>query len=107
MDLLEQFQSILNRESFKEALNAKYMVIFQNYRRDVEFVQQLYEENKQSPPLPRNAPLVAGNIMWARQLLSKIEKPMEKFSHITYLMNNKECKKIIKLYNRVNISSCS
>lgn len=45
--------------------------------------------------------------MWARQLLSKIEKPMERFSHIKYLMNNKECKKIIKTYNRVPILSIS
>lgn len=104
MNLLRQFEAILKRDSFKETLNAKYMVIFQNYRRDVELVQQTYELNKNSPPLPRNAPLVAGSIMWSRQLLSKIEKPMRKFAEIKFLMNNKECKKIIKMYNKVMTS---
>ncbi len=39
-------------------------------------IQKLYERHKQAPPLPRDAPPVAGNIMWARQLLRRIEIPM-------------------------------
>lgn len=41
----------------------RYMVIFQNYSRDLEAVQKLYEKHKYDPPIPRNAPPVAGNIM--------------------------------------------
>lgn len=40
-------------------------------------IQKLYERHKLAPPLPRNAPPVAGNIMWARQLLRRIELPMK------------------------------
>ena len=40
-------------------------------------IQKLYERHKLAPPLPRNAPPVAGNIMWARQLLRRIEVPMQ------------------------------
>jgi hypothetical protein len=32
------------------------------------------------PPIPRNSPPVAGNIMWARQLLRRIESPMQRFA---------------------------
>jgi dynein heavy chain len=39
-------------------------------------IQKLYERHKLAPPLPRDAPPVAGNIMWARQLLRRIEVPM-------------------------------
>lgn len=60
LNLLRQFQSILTRDSFQESLNAKYLVIFQNYGNDVEFVQRLYESKKNSAPLPHNAPLVSG-----------------------------------------------
>ena len=57
-------------------LAAKYQVVFQTYGRDLEAVQQLYESGKAAPPLPRNAPPVAGNVQWARQLLRRIEGPM-------------------------------
>jgi len=59
-------------------LAAKYVVIFQNYGLDLETVQKLYEKHKHAPPVVRNAPPVAGNIMWARQLLRRIEMPMKR-----------------------------
>lgn len=59
-------------------LAAKYVVIFQNYGNDLEAVQKLYEKHKHAPPVVRNAPPVAGNIMWARQLLRRIEIPMKR-----------------------------
>lgn len=62
-------------------LEAKYLVIFQHYGQDLEEVQRLYERHKHAPPLPRNSPPVAGNIMWARQLLRRIEVPMKRWAH--------------------------
>ena len=59
-------------------LAAKYQLVFQSYARDLETVQSLYEKHKAAPPLPRNAPPVAGNIQWARQLLRRIETPMKR-----------------------------
>ena len=51
--------------------------------------------------MPRNAPPVAGNIMWARQLLRRIETPMQHFAQNKALMATKESKKIVKTYNKV------
>ncbi len=70
-------------------------------------LQALYENNKHKPPVPRNAPPIAGNIMWARQLLRRIEEPMTRFATNKALMAQKESKKVIKTYNRVRDSgSC-
>ena len=52
-------------------------VIFKRYSKDIEKVQQYFESSKASPKLPRNAPPVAGHILWARQLLMQIELPMK------------------------------
>jgi len=101
LGLLLQFQSILQRDMLKQDLENKYLVIFQNYAQDLEAVQKLYEKNKYEPPIPRNAPPVAGNIMWARQLLRRIESPMQKFAQNKNLMSTKESKKIVKMYNKV------
>jgi dynein heavy chain len=79
-------------------------VIFQHYARDLEAVQAQYEAHKHKPPIPRNAPPISGNIMWARQLLRRIEEPMARFAQNKGLMAQKESKKVIKNYNRVSRS---
>eukprot|EP00002_Diphylleia_rotans_P021973 TRINITY_DN428_c1_g1_i1.p1 TRINITY_DN428_c1_g1~~TRINITY_DN428_c1_g1_i1.p1 ORF type:complete len:4548 (+),score=958.95 TRINITY_DN428_c1_g1_i1:229-13872(+) len=101
LNLLKQFQAILQRENLKADLDGKYMNVFMNYGEDLEAVQRIYEKNKQNPLVVRNAPPVAGNISWARQLLRRIEEPMKKFQENKSVMASKEAKKIIKVYNRV------
>nr|Q39575.1 RecName: Full=Dynein gamma chain, flagellar outer arm [Chlamydomonas reinhardtii]7KZM_C Chain C, Dynein gamma chain, flagellar outer arm [Chlamydomonas reinhardtii]7KZN_C Chain C, Dynein gamma chain, flagellar outer arm [Chlamydomonas reinhardtii]7KZO_C Chain C, Dynein gamma chain, flagellar outer arm [Chlamydomonas reinhardtii]8GLV_AD Chain AD, Dynein gamma chain, flagellar outer arm [Chlamydomonas reinhardtii]8GLV_AX Chain AX, Dynein gamma chain, flagellar outer arm [Chlamydomonas reinhar len=100
LSLLAQFQAIMQRETLQQDLENKYMVIFQNYAKDLDAVQKLYEKNKYEPPVPRNAPPVAGNIMWARQLLRRIEAPMQ-LAQNKNLLAAKESKKNIKTYNKV------
>jgi hypothetical protein len=62
--------------------------------------QKLYEKHKYAPPVPRNAPPVAGNIMWARQLLRRIEAPMAQFATNSDLLALKEARRIVKTYNK-------
>ena len=76
-------------------------MIFHNYGLDLETVQKIYEKQKNSPPMFRNAPPVAGNIVWARHLLRRIEDPMRNFKANKNIMATKDSKKIIKSYNRV------
>lgn len=101
LNLLQQFQTILQRETLKADLQDKYMVIFHNYGFDLEAVQTVYEKHKNNPPVPRNAPPIAGNIMWARQLLRRIEEPMRKFASNQTIMGSKEAKRVVRVYNRV------
>ncbi|CAG9462434.1 unnamed protein product [Pedinophyceae sp. YPF-701] len=101
LNLLAQFETILQRDTLKADLQDKYMVIFHNYGFDLEAVQGVYERHKSSPPLPRNAPPIAGSIMWARQLLRRIEEPMRRFSTNQSIMASREAKKIVRMYNRV------
>lgn len=99
--LLAQFQTVLHRDSLKQDLDAKFTVIFQNYGLDLEAVQKTYEKQKHSPPLPRNAPPVAGDILWSRQLLRRIEEPMRHFATNETIMKNRESKRIVRSYNQV------
>ena len=101
LTMLKKFQVILQRDSLKEDLDSKFMVIFHNYGLDLETVQRLYEKQKASPPSVRNAPPVTASIMWARQLMRRIEEPMLKFQQNKNLMQTKESKKIVKTYNRI------
>lgn len=55
------------------------------YAADLEAIQKLYEKHKAAPPLPRNAPPVAGKIMWAKHLLHRIEAPMARWAVMSAL----------------------
>jgi len=101
LNLLRQFQEILHRDSLRRDLDNKYMVIFKNYAQDLDAVQKIYEKSKHSPTLPRNAPPVAGDIMWSRQLLRRIEEPMRKFATNETIMKMKDSKRTVKTYNTV------
>jgi dynein heavy chain len=52
LNLLEQIQSILKRDTLKSDLEAKYMIIFQNYGLDLDAVQKNYEKHKVSIGCP-------------------------------------------------------
>jgi dynein heavy chain len=99
--LLHKFDSAIQRESLKGDLSSKYTNIFNNFGQDLIVIQHLYEKNKQSPPAMRNMTPIAGKVMWARQLLRRIEDPMKLFQNIKSIMTSKDSKKIVKLYNKV------
>eukprot|EP01059_Diplonema_ambulator_P031435 TRINITY_DN5765_c0_g1_i5.p1 TRINITY_DN5765_c0_g1~~TRINITY_DN5765_c0_g1_i5.p1 ORF type:complete len:4657 (+),score=1802.33 TRINITY_DN5765_c0_g1_i5:140-14110(+) len=100
--LLKKFHIILHQPHLKYDLDSKYMVIFHNYGLDLEHVQKMFDKNRASPPLVRNVTRVAGSIMWARQLLRRIEGPMKSFqSNRSIMTHQKECKKIIRTYNKI------
>ncbi len=68
---------------------------------DILFVQDLYSENKEHPPIARNLPPISGKIAWARQLYRRISGPIEVFQKNQDLMTLPETKKAIKKYNRL------
>uniref|UniRef100_A0A672TUF5 Dynein axonemal heavy chain 5 n=1 Tax=Strigops habroptila TaxID=2489341 RepID=A0A672TUF5_STRHB len=82
-------------------LNEKYIVVLQQYSQDIEFVQKLYQTQKENPPIPRNMPPVTGKIMWAQQLYRKIDHPMRVLKKKTTLLKTLEMKKAVKSYNKM------
>ena len=89
-------------------LEAKYARVLAAYARDLAAVQAQYERHKLKPPLPRNAPHVAGHILWARQLLRRIEVPMQRFAPPTlYLGPSRSLTPSFTLHFSENSSSQS
>jgi hypothetical protein len=101
LGLLELFAPLLRREEYRADLDTKYMLIFTTYGRELDHVKHLYERHKEHPPAARNTPPVAGAVAWARQLLRRIEKPMEVFQRQRAVLCAPEARPIIRTYNRV------
>jgi len=101
LQLLSSLHALMQRDSLKPYLSAKYLDVFNNFSHDLDAVSNLYETQKDNPPMPRDAPPVAGRIVWVRHLLKMIEVPMHKFREHTALMISRESKFIIKKYNQI------
>ena len=101
LKILNDFKRTLKRASVISTLDDKLNVIFKQYGKDLDQVQVLYEKHKQAPPMPRNMPPVAGNIIWSRHLLKRIEDPMKSFETNPSLLTTRDGKKIVKMYNKV------
>lgn len=63
-------------------IDEKYQSIFKSYGHDIEMVSRIYIKHKMDPPIGRDMPPVAGRIMWARQLYSRIQGPMDLFQKV-------------------------
>ena len=101
MLLLDQLRHTLQRDSLKDDLESKRLTIFQHFLGDLEVVSRSYEKLKNNPPLVRNVPPVTGNVLWARQLMRRIESPMQQFRNHQELMDLKDSKKAVKVYNKI------
>jgi dynein heavy chain len=101
MTLLDQLRHMLQRDSLKDDLESKRLTIFQHFLGDLEVVSRTYEKLKNNPPLVRNVPPVTGNVLWARQLMRRIESPMQQFRNHQELMDLKDSKKAVKVYNKI------
>lgn len=101
LELLDRLYHILYLPSLRAILEDKYWVIFCQFNDMLDSVQNLYERHKHSPPVVRNAPPVAGAIVWARQLYRRIEKPMLSFEKIPGLFDHREAAPIIRNFNHI------
>ena len=101
LTLLHKYRASFIASPCEPDLDSKLTIIFHNYGLDLTAVQEIYEKFKHNPPIARNMPPVAGNIMWARHLLKRIEDPMQRFEGNASVLASKESKKIIKTYNKV------
>jgi dynein heavy chain len=69
------------------------------FQRELEDLRDRYNEDRQSPLLPRNMPPVSGRIMWIRHLYRRMEESMEVFLTKPRVMRHRNVQKCIQLYN--------
>ncbi|MCQ2816423.1 MAG: hypothetical protein MJ252_04065, partial [archaeon] len=82
LKLLEKYEKILTKENLQENLKTEKLEIFSNYKRDIEFIQNQFDNSKVNPSLQRNMPTISGRIKWAKQLFNRIFPFINRFKDI-------------------------
>lgn len=80
-------------------LDERYLEAMEMFQEEIEQLRDKYNEERQSPLLPRNMPPCSGRIMWIRQLYKRIEEPMDIFKQHHRVMRHRKVQKCIQLYN--------
>lgn len=56
----------------------KFNDILEQFAREIEQTADIFERNKDAPPVTKNQPPVAGAIKWVRSLLERLKRTMAK-----------------------------
>ena len=56
----------------------KFNDILEQFAREIDTTTDIFEQHKDSPPVTKNQPPVAGAIKWARSLLARVKQTMQK-----------------------------
>ena len=87
-ELLVSFKKIRSRPDrtgnsldISALLSEKADRILAQFFTEIENVQRIFQENKDSPPLTKNQPPVAGAIHWSMSLFQRLKKPILRFQH--------------------------
>ncbi|XP_053918562.1 dynein axonemal heavy chain 8 isoform X2 [Cuculus canorus] len=100
LQLLQRFQN-LRMPCLQEEIEYTFSCILQHYVAELEATKQLYQIQKDDPPLARNMPPIAGKILWARQLFRRINEPINYFHKKSKTLESQEGKAVVQLYNRI------
>jgi hypothetical protein len=101
LDFLGRFNCMGHCKCYEQLLAEKHLEAFSKYHVDLVEVQAQYEQFKDSPPSEGNMPPVASAIAWSRNLLKRIESPIQMFKDIKSVTQSLNYGPTVKLYNRV------
>lgn len=87
-DLYTNFENLIKQQNIKEAMNKKYINILLQFIKEIKQYSDIYEKNKDNPPISKAKSEVAGKIAWARLLYLKMKRPISKIFSSTKTIHN-------------------
>lgn len=78
-DMLHKFKNIHTRDAINTTMMKKFNEILKAFEKEVDEINELFEENRGSPPISKSQPPVAGAITWSRSLFQRIKHTVLRF----------------------------
>jgi dynein heavy chain len=104
LELHESLKDSVTREEGQAELELWFKHALQRYQEDVESVRTWFNAQQNDPPIPKNMPPIAGRIAWVRQLIARINGPMEIFRRYDAVLNSEKSKKVVANFNKTLLS---
>ena len=78
-DMLHKFKNIHTRDAINTTMMKKFNEILKAFEKEVDEINELFEENRGSPPISKSQPPVAGAITWSKSLFQRIKHTVLRF----------------------------
>ncbi|XP_045464438.1 dynein axonemal heavy chain 8-like isoform X2 [Harmonia axyridis] len=98
--LLKRFEKLNLPCLHLEERYLEAMIMFQD---ELGNLRDIYNEERQTPMLPKLMPPVAGRLMWIKNFYRKIEQPMLVFREKSRVIKHRKVQKCIQLYNALSM----
>ncbi|KAK9891390.1 hypothetical protein WA026_014631 [Henosepilachna vigintioctopunctata] len=80
-------------------LDERYLEAMVMFQEELEVLRDRYNEERQSPLVPKYMPPASGRVRWIRQYYKRIEEPMLIFSTKERVVKHRKVQKCIQLFN--------
>ncbi|KAJ3328734.1 Dynein heavy chain 10, axonemal, partial [Blyttiomyces sp. JEL0837] len=97
-DLLQNIKNIKSRESINNQLLGKWYEILDQYAREVDSIEEIFQSHKTCPPVTKNQPRIAGAIAWCRSLFYRIKKTIVRFQSLQEMLASEQGRAVTKKY---------
>ncbi|CBY35186.1 unnamed protein product, partial [Oikopleura dioica] len=92
--------SLIDRKIIGEDFNPKYKKLVQQMEVEIQQARELFENQRDDPPLYKNQPPTAGKIRWAADLLQRVKTPRERFFLLDHpFVKNDEAQLVFKKFD--------
>lgn len=88
LEMLLKFKNMKTRAAIQQQLLRKFDVIMQQFSKEINTVEHIYQRNKRHPPLLTYHSPMAGAIYWVRQLFHRLRRPVLIFQRIRELKHS-------------------
>lgn len=96
------FEIRFQKLGFKQlSIDRKFLESCQKFEVEIEEVRNRYNQDRSNPEIPRNVPMISGRILWIKQLMKRVEVPMEVYKSRCKVMSHEKMQKCIKMYNAI------
>ncbi|KAL7754360.1 hypothetical protein RI367_000341 [Sorochytrium milnesiophthora] len=82
--LLDSFSGLLSRPDIQRDFQKKYTVLLKMYSVDLDEVNTIFQEGKDSPPIHYNMAPVTGALLWVQELKERIYRVLEKIKTLSH-----------------------
>ena len=96
--LFDTFDNLIGRPIIADELEKKYSPLIESIKYQVDEVQRLFLEHKESPLVASNLPPISGALTWNRGLTDRVNYPIEKLKTLDKIMEREDTRDMLKIY---------
>ncbi|XP_011694340.1 PREDICTED: dynein heavy chain 10, axonemal [Wasmannia auropunctata] len=88
LEMLLKFKRMKTRAAIQRQLLRKFDIIMQQFSKEINIVESIYNHGKRHPPLLTYHPPMAGAIFWVKQLFHRLRGPVLIFQQVGELKHS-------------------